>query len=103
MIEMLSRDEPDALLLDFTVFMGQNIALGDDGSPRYIGIGLATWFRYTPCSFTDDFETAFNGQLKLSIGKVLRVTYACHEVLDRASSIKHVPKMGRISLTRQHR
>jgi len=55
-----SRNTPNQWRFDLAVLVSQNVALGDDRSPRYVGMRELELIRYSACGLTHNLDLSLD-------------------------------------------
>lgn len=69
--QMNRRHAPDAFVFDLAVFVCQDMALADDGTPGDIGTGGLEFEGDFASGLADDFDASFHGGTKLVVPQVI--------------------------------
>ena len=79
------------LIAYLVIFVGQYVSQTDHGSPRYVGKGVARFYRQTPCRLADNLKSAFHGAPEHSIRKKLLETPSLGKLDGRPRGVQHIP------------
>lgn len=97
------HDFPNPLMVDRSIIVSKDIWLTDDVASGDFRMFFLESRRHLVSGFTDDLEFPFDGGLKHLACKIRLPVDACNKPRYGFSSLKHIPKIGQISVTRLHR
>ena len=85
------RDQPDAVLADLSILMGQYVALRDNLLPGNLRMLRLEGRRHEAGGPTDDLNGAFHGKLQLAIAKLFVERHVNGEIPNGTCRVEHVP------------
>lgn len=73
---------PDSLVKYLSIFVGENVALAYNSSPRDVRVCLGGCFGHPSGRFSNDLNMPLDGAAQHAISKVVLIPPALHECLD---------------------
>jgi len=80
------RHHPQPLLLDLSIFVGDDVPLGNDACPRNLGMGLLNGWRDAARRFAEDFDRPLDRELRFTVRQVGGDGEPCDQLAERLSS-----------------